>query len=238
MYAIEEVLRNIDARPTAISLAALMAMLVGYIQCIESIRLGFRDRTHAMPLIAVTYFFAHDTYFAGRYFSGYGVSDHWFFAAGGYVIAPYIILEIILSWQIIRYSGKEIGLGKTVPQVVLSYLAILVAMYVVHIYIETIMVDPLYLTTTNISLYMGTLWMIPLMLQRKSRKGQSILLALTLWIGQTLSMVIYFPMLADFFVSPIVIAMGVAHFILGAVYFVMVVKAPPYSPDLAHQPVD
>jgi hypothetical protein len=229
MYDIANVISNIDARPTAISLAGLMAMLVGYIQCIESIRLGFRDKTHAMPIAATTFFFAHDTFFAGSYFSGHGVSNHWFFAAGGYIIAPYIILEFILTWQIIKYSGKELGLGATIGKATASYVGIQFAMYVFFLFMRASINDPLYLTTTYISLFVGTVWMIPLLLTRKSRKGQSLLLALTLWIGQTLSIVIYYPMLSDYFVSPIIIAVGVTHFIIGGIYTYMLSKAPRYE---------
>ena len=228
MYSVEEVFRNIDARPVAISAAALWAMFVGYVQCFESIRLGFRDRTHAMPVAATTFFFAHDTFFAGSYFTGHGVSNHWFFAAGGYIIAPYIILELVLSWQIVRYSSKELGLGATTGRAALSYLGIQAAMYVFFIFMRMAINDPLYLLTTYISLFVGTIWMTPLLLRRGSRKGQSLLLAFVLWIGQTLSYAFYYPMLSIYFSSPIIVAVGVTHFFLGATYTFLLMKAPRY----------
>jgi hypothetical protein len=71
--------------------------------------------------------------------------------------------------------------------------------------------------------------MIPLLLGRGSRKGQSMLLALVLWIGQTLSYVIYYPMLSTYFISPIIIAVGITHFLIGAVYTYMLMRAPRYE---------
>jgi len=182
-----------------------------------------------MPIAATTFFFAHDSFFAGSYFTGHGVSNHWFFAAGGYIIAPYIVLELVLSWQIIRYSGKELGLGETPGRAALSYLGVQAAMYVFFVFMRMTINDPLYLLTTYISLFVGTIWMIPLLVSRGSRKGQSLLLALVLWIGQTFSYVFYYPMLSSYFSSPIIVAVGVTHFCIGAVYTRMLMKAPHYQ---------
>ena len=228
MYSVEEVIQNVNANPTAVSIAALWAMLVGYVQCIESIRLGFRDRTHAMPLMAVTFFFAHDTYYAVSYFLGHGVSDHWFFAAGGYVIAPFIALELILAWQIINYSGAETGLGSTRRQAFISYVLVQAAMYAFFFFMRSFMNDPLDLTMTYVTLLPQTVFMIPLMLRRKNRKGQSVLLAATLGFGQGLDMVLYYPQLAGYYRSWVVVSGAVVSFIVAMVYLVMVLRAPPY----------
>jgi hypothetical protein len=228
VYSVEEVIQNINANATMVSLAGVWAMLVGYVQCIECIRLGFRDRTHAMPLVPLTFFLAHDTYYAVSYFLGHGVSDHWFFAAGGYVIAPFIALELVLAWQIINYSGAETGLGSTRRQAFISYVLVQVAMYAFFFFMRSFMNDPLDLTMTYVTLLPQTVFMIPLMLQRKSRKGQSILLAATLGFGQGLDMVLYYPQLADYYRSGVVISVAVAYFIVAMVYFVMVLRAPAY----------
>jgi hypothetical protein len=234
MYSVAEVLRNIDAQPATIAAWAAFAMLVGYVQCIESIRLGFRDKTHAMPIAAVTYFFAHDSLYALGYFTGHGVSDHWFFAWGGWIILPYTVLELILSWQIITYSRKELGLGDTWLKAFFSYLGILGAMYVFHLFTRVAMDDPLYLTTTLLSLFMSQAFMIPLVLRRKSRKGQSVILAATLCIGFGLAHAFYYPLLAEFFRSPIVLLAGATSTAVAAVYLWLVIKAPRYTPESEH----
>lgn len=230
MYTIAEVIHNVDANPIAASALALFAMLVGYVQCIESIRLGFRHKTHAMPIAANTYFLAHDSFYAGNYFLGHGVTDHWFFNSGGYVIAPYIVLELIMAWQIITYSRQELGLGATWKRAFVSYLGIQLAMYVFFIWTRSIMDDPLYLTTTLSSLFVSQMFMIPLMVSRKSRKGQSVLLAATLCIGFGITHFFYYPLLAAYFRTPIVLLAGAASTAVAATYLWMVIKAPPYHP--------
>lgn len=231
MYTVQEVLGNIDANPVWISFMAAFAMLVGYIQCIESVRLGFRDKAHAMPVAAVTYFLAHDSLYWVNYFSNHGVSDHWFFASGAYIIAPYNILELILAWQIITYSREELGLGKTWLQAFFSFAAIQIAMYVFLLWTRSVMNDPLYLVTTLSSLFVSQAFMIPLALRRKSRKGQSVFLAATLCIGFGIAHAFYYPLLAEYFRSPIVILAGAVSTVVAAIYLWLVIKAPRYVPE-------
>lgn len=231
MYTVQEVLGNIDANPVWVSIMAAFGMLVGYVQCIESVRLGFRDKTHAMPIAAVAYFLAHDSLYWTTYLAGNGVaqvSNHWFFAYGAYILAPYNILELILAWQIITYSRQEIGLGKTWLQAFLAYVAIQVAMYVVLLWTRSTMDDSLYLVTTLSSLFVSQAFMIPMMLRRQSRKGQSILLASWLCFGFGIAHFFYYPLLAAYFRTPIVLLAGAVSTTVAAVYLWMVIKAPPY----------
>lgn len=235
MYTVNEVIHNIDVNPLSISFWAAFAMLVGYIQCIESIRLGFRDKAHAMPIAAVTYFLAHDSYYVISYFSGHGVSDHWFFAWGGWILIPYVALELILSWQVIAYGRQEIGLGKTWAGAFCSFAGIVIAMYIFHVWTRSAMDDPLYLTTTLISLFVSQAFMIPLVLRRRSRKAQSVLLAGVLCIGFGLTHAFYYPLLAAYFRSPIVLLAGAASTAVAAIYLWLVIKAPRFDAAAAQQ---
>lgn len=233
MYTIDEVIRNIDANAFWVSVGGLLAMLTGYLQCIESVRLGSRDRTHSVPIAVATFWLAHDSYYTFCYFTGHGVSNHWFFAGGGYAILPFMLFHLVIAYQIIVYSGREIGLGKTMGQIVVNYVLIQVAMYIFFVFMRSAMSDQLYLTTSGISMWVQTAFMIPMMIARKSKKGQSLFLAIVLGVTIPLAQLFYFPLLADYYSSPIVIAMWLAHLGIGFAYIIMVARAPAYRRDIA-----
>lgn len=231
MYTVEEVIKNVDGNSFWVSIAGLTAMLSGYLQCIESLRLGFRDRTHSVPIAVATFWVAHDSFYTISYFSGHGVSNHWFFAGGGWAILPFLLIHLVIAYQIIVYSGREIGLGKTIGQIAFNYLLIQVAMYIFFVFMRSAMNDPLYLTTSGISMWVQTAFMIPMLIQRKSRKGQSVYLAVVLGIIIPLAQLLYFPLLANYYSSPIVVAMWLTHLGVGIAYVIMVLRVPTYRPS-------
>lgn len=61
-------LSYIDANSAAIQVTGAMALLLGFVQYGEAIRPGFRDRTHAIPLVAVLFHLANDVSYSIHYF--------------------------------------------------------------------------------------------------------------------------------------------------------------------------
>lgn len=79
MYSVDEVLSNL-ARLLGLLLAAGGVAFVGYyLYYIEAIRLGFRDRTHGVPVFANMYNTAHDVLFVSYFRRWFFEVDHWLF---------------------------------------------------------------------------------------------------------------------------------------------------------------
>ena len=63
-YPAQEVLSNIQNNLTWVLLAGGISFIGYYLYYIVGIRMGFRHKTHSIPIIANMYFFAHDVVFA------------------------------------------------------------------------------------------------------------------------------------------------------------------------------
>ncbi|MEM9778106.1 MAG: hypothetical protein AAF902_26250, partial [Chloroflexota bacterium] len=97
MYTIQEVIQNLDTRLALILLAGAIMFTGAYTYYISAILIGRREKTHAIPLFANMYFFAHDMGYIilfQRWFGG--EVDHWFFKAMWFGLIAFNVLELIV----------------------------------------------------------------------------------------------------------------------------------------------
>jgi hypothetical protein len=106
--------------------------VLAYVQIICGVWFGFRDRSHAIPLIATAMFFAHDTYYVLNYKYWFALG-HPFFVGNLVAMCIFVVFELILIWQIITYSRQEVGLGASKWQACISYAAIQAGVYVMFL---------------------------------------------------------------------------------------------------------
>lgn len=94
---LRDTLGYIDANSAAIQVTGAMALLLGFVQYGEAIRLGFRDRTHAIPLVAVLFHLANDVSYSIHYFRWFHEVRHRFFTTQWFLILPFTVLELVVS---------------------------------------------------------------------------------------------------------------------------------------------
>lgn len=232
-YTVPEVIGYINANMTYLQVFGTLANVLAYVQIVYGAWVGFRDRSHAIPLIAVAMFFAHDTYYVLNYDYWTHTINHPFFKANMIAMAIFVCLELVLIWQIITYSRKEVGLGESKLQAFISYVAIQIGVYIMFLWFRSMMGDPLYLECFAVSIVFSNLFNIPMLMRRGSRKGQSLVIAWALAI-QTgpVGFFMVHPFLGPYFMQPTWVAAGVANTVLAFVYLWMLYRAPRFSREV------
>ncbi|MFI7111274.1 hypothetical protein ACIBK9_33535 [Nonomuraea sp. NPDC050227] len=218
LYDVQDVLRSIDAHPVPVLLAGAVANTGAYIMYLEGIRLGFRQRTYAIPVFANMYFFAHDVVFVGLFAHWFSEIDHWLFKLFWGALLVFAVLECVVHYQTIRFGRRELSPGLSPRQYVAGYVAVQAAVVVLFWFLYSNLGDPLFLVTFSTTIVVAVAWYIPLLLRRGGREGQSLLLAsgLVLLNGYFL---LFLPQLSDAFRTPV-------HYVTGATVAVVTLVYP------------
>lgn len=230
MYEMNETLAYIKENAYQLAIFGTIANLLAYVQCAYGAWVGFKDKSHAVPLFAVMTFFAHDSFYVISYLFDLNPSNHPWFEGNFVAMSIFVCLELIMAWQIITYSRKEVGLGETWWQAFFAYLAIQAGIYVMVLWFKSMLGDPLYLEMFAISVVMANIFNIPMLMRRGNRKGQRLVIAWAL-LFQTGPIYYFFvnPQFGPYFNTPIWQAAGIANTILAAAYLFMLYRAPAFK---------
>ena len=227
MYSTQQVLAAFDDSTAQVLAAGSLVFLGAYIQYIEGIRLGFRHRTHAIPVLANMYFFAHDLVFILLFGRWFHELDHWSYKLFWVALLIFTGLEVVVHWQTLRYSHKELMPGASRRGYVIGYVGLQLLVLAIFVLLFTLIDDELFLYHFGITEVLSNVFNIPLLLSRKSRKGQSVLLAVGLLIGSNVGFFFFFlPALSPAFSAPWVAITGAAVTTLNLCYIAMLVRTP------------
>ncbi|MCC5582086.1 hypothetical protein IMZ11_41475 [Microtetraspora sp. AC03309] len=232
-YQVPQVLQNIDAHPVPVLLAGAIANTGAYILYIEGIRLGFRHRTYAIPIFANMYFFAHDVLFVSLFSHWFTEVDHWLFRMFWGALLIFAVLECVVHYQTIKFGRQELFPGLTQGQYVVAYSAMQAAIVVLFWFVYSGLGDPLFLLTFSTTIIVAIGWYIPLLLKRRSRKGQSFLLAWGLVLLNGFFF-LFLPRMSDAFTAPVYHAIGATTTVVSLVYLWLLTRYPAYAAE--HEP--
>lgn len=208
MYTIQEVLGNINGRLPLILFAGAVMFIGAYMLYIEAIRIGFKQKTHAVPLFANLYFFAHDMAFILLFRRWFVEVDHWLFKGMWIGLMIFNILELIVLYQTIKYSRSELFPMLSQTQYVGVIGAIFAVAATLFWWIDTLIQDPLFLAHFAITVVMASLMNVTLLLRRRSLQGQSPWLLAGLVLMNIGFFFGYLPTMADVFNAPATYAIG------------------------------
>lgn len=199
MYAIEEVLRNADSRVLLVLLYGGIAFVSAYGIYIEGLRIGFRHRTHGIPVLANMYYFAHDIYFVSLYERWFVEIGHWMFKLFWVAMAVFALLEIAMHYQTIKYSLKSLFPSLERWQALVVYWAAQASIGVLFWFTSSVLADPLDLINLIFTLAVAA-FMLPLRLHAwGDSRGQSKLLAGTILVSIVSFNFFLLPTLSDSF---------------------------------------
>lgn len=225
MYDAEQVLRYIDGHTSLVLLAAAVACVGGVIQYGEGVRRGFLDRSHAIPLATNLYIFAHDLTYISMYPRWFGPGGHWFNQLFWVFILPFVVLELVVFAQMLRFSRQEMFPGLSVGRAAAALAGAQVGMLFLFWFLRSLGPDPLYIVSFTTTIIVSNLFYIPMTLARRSRRGQSPLLGVGLicltW-GWSLVMV----QLAPVFRSPLWIGLLLCNALVPVVNLVVLLRFP------------
>lgn len=226
MYDVQMVLSNLDENLIFFLVFGGIGGICNWWLLIEGIRVGFRDRMHSISLICLLFWAAHDVSFVLLWDTFFRDIDHWVWKLFWFNILGSVITEIILFYQVLKFSGDELFPGiKQAHRLGILAGAFSVAMIVFWYLKSAFGGDPLFLYMMPLTILMCPMFSLPMALRRRSSQGQStrqmliyIILVLGIWPAWYI--------LDEVFRQPLFIGMGVAT-ILMSIFNIVVLKCLP-----------
>lgn len=230
-YSVDEVLSNIQHSLGSILLGGVV-IFVGYYLCYgEAIRLGFRDRTHAIPVFANMYFFAHDMIFIALFRRWFYEIDSWLYRLFWIGLVVFTILEMIVHYQTLQYSQRDLFPHLNRQQFMAAYAGMQLAIGVLFWFIYTQISDYLYLISFASTVIISVALMLPLLQSRASQKGQSRLLAASLIVSPIGFFFLFLPAMSHYFASPPYYAVGFVTVVTAVIYMWVLPRYPVYKAE-------
>lgn len=224
-------LAHMEAHKLANMIGFSCAMIIGFLAYLEAVRLGWKDKTHAIPMFVVLYYFANDfTYVAlyDRWFNEVGDPDVYM---GWYLYIPYPFLHSVLAWQIINYSRHEVFPGATKLQAYLAYGAAQIAV-LAFFYMLTTLLNDYFLTISGMLTIIGSNMSIYLLTRRRTRKGQSLRYAwLQVFASGIINWFLFFPAMDPRLTGTAYYVFATCICALGLSYVYFLSRAPAYVPE-------
>jgi hypothetical protein len=229
-YSVDEVLANIQNSTWAVLLTGAVIFVGYYLYYGEAIRLGFRDKTHAVPVFANMYFFAHDIIFVSLFQRWFYEIDHWLYRAFWFGLIAFTVLECVVHYQTIQYSQQDLFPTLSRRQYLIAYAGMQLAIGILFWFIYTKIDDYLYLISFTSTVIVSVAFMLPLLHARASQKGQSRLLAASLIISPIGFFFLFLPVMSRYFVSLPQIVMGITTVVVSIIYMGRLPRYPTYVP--------
>jgi hypothetical protein len=234
-YPLDQVLANIQNSILAVLLSGAVINLGYFLFYGEAIRLGFRDKTHAVPVFANMYFFGHDLIFVFLFQRWFYEIDCWLFRAFWFGIVVFTLLEVVVHYQTLRYSHRELFPRLTYRQYLFAYAGMQLAIGVLFWFIYTQIDDYLYLISFTSTIIVSVAFMLPLLHARGNQKGQSRLLAASLIVSTIGFFFLFLPVMSCYFASWPYRIMGVATLVVAVIYMGCLSRYPAYESGGAGQ---
>jgi hypothetical protein len=157
-----------------ITAACILSFIGAYMQYFGAIQMGFRDKTHSIPLACNLWFFAHDTTFVVNYHHWFTQVDFWMVRGFWFALAVFALCETTVSVQILRYSRGELFPGMSLIHALLCYAGLQLFAYGLFWWFLSMIRDPYYLLSFSTTVILAPMFNIAMLRARGSRRGFSL----------------------------------------------------------------
>lgn len=232
MYDAFDALKAIDAHTWPIMACLLSTVIAVFVYFGIAVSMAIRQKVYVVPFVGAAVFFWHDLTFSLMYHQWFEVYNHWWVKMWWYALVCSVAFEAFLIYQIIRYGHKE--LWPTISKSAFTVLVLLgtLAVGAGWLLIKTSLGDPLFFITFSIT----AVWSVPfhtaLMVKRRSRLGQSVVMELST-VVMMLSLAGAFSQIAPFFRSPAYLCFVAAFSIWPLFNVWLILKLPETSSNTA-----
>lgn len=219
-YDPQVVFRTLDSFDARALLGLGIGSLAYYVQYVSNIRVGFRERTHATPVVANMWNFADDvTYLLmfGRWFHDDRFS-HWFTQAMWFGFIAWAAMEGITHYQTIRFSLGELFKGMPRRSALTLYIGAQATLLALFLFLKASVDDPIWLFMIATTQFSSIAFCIPMLLQRGSARGLSMTSARALMIAPAAFLCLFLPAVAPNFDQWPTYGAGVACIAVGFAY--------------------
>ena len=223
------IVANTAAHLPWVLLVSGLAFLGGFVQMIGGLYMGFKHRTHGVPLFCAAWFLAHDATYFMNYHHWFYENDFWVAKANWFTMGFYVITELIVMFQILKYSREEVFPGMGFAQALLGLVGIVVLNFALFWWFMSLIRDPLYLLKFASTVLMGPVWLIPMMRARGSRKGFN---AVSIG-GVVLLSAAFWPWLflvEPYFLQPMIVVVAILNVAMGVACYRYWRSLPEYRP--------
>lgn len=230
---IDAVLQHMEKHSIQLTICGAVTLVGGLIQFYEILRLGFKHKTHAVPLVVNLFWLANDVMYVALFSRWFHDVDNATFRNAWFVWLPYMFLEMTIAWQIVTYSRDEVFGGVSKARAWALYAFFQAGVFAFYLWLVDLLND-YFLQVMGVITVIGSNMGIALLLRRRSRKGQSMFLATTLLVNQGfISFFLFFPAWSPLFTTPTYYAVATAAVLLGWIYWFLLWRTPAYDHDTA-----
>lgn len=212
--------------------ACTVSFIGAYIQYFGAITMGFRDRTHSIPLLGNLWFFAHDTTYVVNV-------HHWFFDEGFWLVKAFwgallvfACCESVVTYQILRFSSAELFPGQSHLQAGLNYLGLQLFTYGLFWWFLSMIRDPYYLLCFSTTVVIAPMFNISMMRKRGSRRGFSMFL-LSGFIPLTVGFWAWMFLIDPYFRAPFFMLVALGNVGMAVAGILEYRRQPPYRSGAA-----
>lgn len=230
MYEIAEVLQRIDDNFVWVLVFTLIAWITGFVQIIEAMRLGARDRVPGMPAGMTVFLLAHDSSFFMRCEHWFGVVDHWYFKLFWVGMGFAVLIELYLVAQFLRYGRPLLAPRASSRTFFANWLCFQFAAFALLWWLQSLIDDPLYLVSLVGTQVAAVIFNVPMLLARGDARGQSRIYAWATILGPGGFALGLFPALSPVFFNGYYAAVVIAMVALSLVYLLMLEQALRATP--------
>lgn len=177
MYDPFQVLRTIDAHTVPIITLCSIAMVFNYSWFYGAYKLARRDRLYSIPLFLTFFWLAHDASMVWRFDEMFHTYDHWYTKLFWVALVFTVLFELVFLAQAIRYGKDELLPSWSQSRFAALMCATAVGAMLVWAFVKHVLADPLYIASFHITNAVGPFFFTALVIRRRSRAGQSPLIA-------------------------------------------------------------
>jgi hypothetical protein len=228
VYDVATTLANIDRNVPRLFVFGGLALICNFIYFGAGIYQGFKQKVFSMPVCATLIFIPHDLLYLLMYDKWFNVYDHWFCKLFWVGLIITNLEELLFLFLTIRYGRKELAPQLSQRSFVGLLLLGLAGVFVAWVALKRVLADELWLFTFGWTVWFCIPFVIPMMLRRNSRAGQSTLMW-SAYIGMTLSYWFAVWPLAPFFRSPAWLALGAVTVLWAMAVLYVMRRLPEHS---------
>lgn len=191
MYDPQQILTALDDHPLPILLGFGLAMVLQNIAMITAVVMTHREGWISIPLPCTLLWFAHDLGVVVRFDDWFNVYDHWFLKLFWLGLLVALVIELVFLSQAMRVGRQEHLPNGTQLQWNLLLVAATAMVVLCWEYQKTVWDDPLSQALASTTMYVIPLFVVPLVLRRRSAIAQSPVIyacfagMIVLWWGVT-----------------------------------------------------
>lgn len=209
--------------------ACALSFIGAYMQYFGALSMGFKHRTHSIPLVGNLWFFAHDTTYVSNFSHWFNDVDFWLVRAFWFALLVFAICETVVTYQLLRYSRREVFPGMSLAQAIAAYAGLQLMTYGLFWWFLSMIEDPYYLLSFCTTVILAPMFNIALMRSRGSRKGFS----MTMLVGYVLLSTGFWTwmfLIDPYFRLPFFWMIAIGNIAVAVAGIVVFRKLPAYSP--------